>query len=87
MRSEQEWLEILGRVFSEAIPSARARQRDQAESGPDLVIEAGRERLLVGLKLVRGPRIPEVEGQLARSVLQLKRYAGSRGECRSRWWP
>ena len=79
MRSDQEWLVLLGDNFREAIPSARVFTPEPTEMGADLVIESGDQRLLVLLELVRGPRIPEVEGQLARAVLKLKRCADEQG--------
>ncbi len=76
MRSKQEWLEDLCGVLQEAIPSAGRPRGEAAEGGPDLALRAGERRLLVELKLVRGPRIPEVEGQLARASLRLRAHAG-----------
>lgn len=79
MRTEMDWAGRLERIFREAVPSAVILRRGEGGEGPDLRIKAGSRSLLVGLALVRGPRIAAVEGQMARSVLKLSKLAGKQG--------
>ena len=82
MQAEHDrYLEAQG-LLREVLPSAEAcRTPSSGDWQPDLCLRLeGDRRILVEIKSVRAPRIKEVEGQLARAVLQLRRHTGVRAD-------
>jgi hypothetical protein len=79
MKSKEHWQGALIEMLLEAIPYSRLLHPERTQVEVDQLIGVEDRRVLVALELVRGPRILEVEGQLARAVLRLKRSAGEQG--------
>ena len=76
MRSKREWLECVREIFRLALPDADVLDRLGAgDWRPDLVVQLGRAHLVLELEVVGAPRIAEVQGQMAKAVLQLRKHA------------
>lgn len=80
MKSEPEWLEILQNVLLEALPDARVSQESVPHEGwsPDLRLSHDNRLVEIEVRVVRAPRIQEVEGQLARFALRRAQQPRSR---------
>jgi len=71
MKSEPEWLETAQNVILEAIPDAQDCSEPAADTpASDLHIRCKAALLRVEVKVIRAPRISEVEGQLASFALK-----------------
>ena len=77
MRSPQEWREDVRELMREIVPAVEEIDEAGPEGWrPDIVLRSGDDLLALELNVVRAPRIADVEGRLAKSVLRFERYAG-----------